>query len=127
MHQQVILLANQILQIGEVGNLGAELLAVQVFANLHALLQQRHRGLELGDTGSDGVALGDFLRLLLVDRGELGIALRNLADKILAGSFDESRIDAGGGLKSSIGLACIELSARRRATSSSANSKSLLT
>ena len=66
-----MLLTDQVLKLGEIGDLGADFLVVEKFAYVDTLLKQRDRCVELGDRRCDRLPLCILL-------GELGPDLREL-------------------------------------------------
>ena len=80
---KIVLLTDEILELRQVDDLGAEFFAVEVLANLDPLLQQRNGRFELAYAGGNGFALRLFLRQLAIDLGELGILLGDLRNQEL--------------------------------------------
>ena len=80
---EVLLHSDEVLVFGEVGQLGAELLPVEIFAQIDTLLQHRDGRLELPDHRNDARALRLLLRLLAIDLGKLAVELGALGNKEL--------------------------------------------
>ena len=91
LHQDLLLLAEQILQFGQVDELRAQFLVEHVLADLDPLLQRRDDRLELLDRCPDGGALGFLLGNLPVDGGKLGILFGGLAEQETAMHLDQRR------------------------------------
>ena len=76
LHQEVLLMADKVLILGEIAELRAEPLVVKIFANINTLLQCGSCRLELADGRLNGVSLGLLLRELAVDLRKLGMLFR---------------------------------------------------
>ena len=72
----------ELLQRLQIGQARTELLVDQILADVDPLLDDRAGGFELLDRGGGGVALGLFLRLLAVERRDLGAMLLDLLGEI---------------------------------------------
>jgi hypothetical protein len=79
LNKDVMLLADKVLKLGEIGDLGADLLVVEIFAHVHSLVQQRDRCAELGDHRRDCLAFRVLLSQLAVDLRQLCSMFRRLA------------------------------------------------
>ena len=99
LHAEILLLLDQQLERLEVLQLRAEFAIVQRAANVDPLLDHREGQFQLGDGRGSGRALGLLLRPLLVEGGDLGTVLRNLAGQKLALHGDELRARACGRLE----------------------------
>jgi hypothetical protein len=80
----------------EIGELRAQLLIHQHFADVDARLDDRNQGLELMDGGRAGGLLGLLLRLLAGERGNLGAVLGHLVEQKLALGADQRWVRIGG-------------------------------
>ena len=94
LHEKILLLANEVLKLGEVLEFRTKFLVSEVFANVDALLQQWNRRIKLCDRGGDGGSLGILLRPLALDLGKLRILLGTLTYQKLALHLDERRARA---------------------------------
>src|SRR5262249_18687116 len=102
LHQKVLLLADQLLEVGQVLQFRAKFPFGEIFADIDSLLQQGDRLGELVDGGLDGLALGLLLGFLPPDFLELGIVLGRLTgqetavhfDRVGARSFRRTEIDS---------------------------------
>jgi hypothetical protein len=87
--EQLLLLANEILQVGQIDELRPQFLVPKLLAHVDALLRHGDRRLQLLDRGGSGRALGFALRLLPVERADFGAMLVGLAGQILLLHGDE--------------------------------------
>ena len=92
--KKILLLANEVLKLGEVLEFRTQFLISEVLADIDALLKQWNRRVKLCDRGGDGGSLGFFLRPLTLDLGKLGILLGTLTEQKLALHPDQRRARA---------------------------------
>src|SRR5262249_25236852 len=96
LNAEFLLLFDQQLQGLEIGELRAQLLLHERLADVDAWLDDRDRGLELMDGRCDRGLLGFLLRLLTVERRQLGAVLDHLVEQKLTLSAQQCRVGFGG-------------------------------
>ena len=109
----------------QIGELRAQLLVSEVFADVDALLNERAGRFELRDRGRDGGALSLLLHPLPIERRELGPIFVDLLGEELPLHSDKRWTCACRRLKLPSGFASLS-AARNRAMSSCAAMRSLL-
>src|SRR5215472_17319780 len=96
LNAEFLLLLDQQLQGLEIGELRAQLLVHERLADVDARLDDRDHGLELMDGGGGCGLLGLLLRLLTVERAELGAVLGHLVQQELTMGAQQRRVGIGG-------------------------------
>ena len=108
---ELLLLLDQQLQRLQIGDPRAQVLLHQHPAHVDALLDDRDHRLELVDGGRRRGLLGFLLRLLTVDRGDLGAVLADLVQQELALHGDQGGVRVGG--RREIGQGIVSAGQRR--------------
>ena len=121
---ELLLLLDQLLKRLQIGQARSDLLVEQRLPNVDLLLQQRDQSFAFGDHRHARRALGFALRLLLVERRELGAILRHLSVRNWRWVVTSAGSAPAGGRKSWSGSSFSLNAARNRATSSSAATRS---
>jgi hypothetical protein len=88
LQDEILLKADEILKLGEIGDLRSQCLVEEILANVDPLLQHRYRRLELPDARRSGRPFRFLLILLALDLGELGVLFGALADQKLTMHLD---------------------------------------
>ena len=96
LNAEFLLLLDQQLEGFEIGELRAQLLFHERLADVDARLDDRDHGFELMDGGRGRGLLGLLLRLLTVERAELGAVLGHLVEQELTLSAQQCRVCFGG-------------------------------